>query len=272
VTVAGTGGATGTTTVSVAVTVTLAAALPTVTSVVNAASYQTNSISPGEIITLFASDTAHPIGPSTPVGPQLDPTNKFLMTALGGVQVLVNGVACPLIYVSATQISAIVPYEIAGMDAVSVYVKFLGQSSNGTTLNVATSSPGVFTLNSSGTGHGAILNQDNSINSTDNPANRGDIVQIYMTGEGQTAPPGVTGKMIVANAVAPYTPGPMQPITVSIGGQPADYIFAGEAPGDASGMLQLNVTIPAGVSPGEQPLVVSIGGNASQTGVTVSVK
>src|ERR1035441_10094973 len=57
--VAATGGAAGSTTVNVTLTVT--SLLPTISSVTNAASYATNAISPGEIITLFASDPAHPI-------------------------------------------------------------------------------------------------------------------------------------------------------------------------------------------------------------------
>ena len=269
VTINGTGGAAGT--VQVNVTLTVTTPLPTVARVVNAASYQANSISPGEIITLFASDASHAIGPSTPVGLQLDSTGK-VATTLGGVQVLINGFACPLIYVSATQISAIVPYEVAPLATVSVIVRFLGQSSNGTTLNVATTSPGIFTLNSSGSGPAAVINQNLSVNSPNNPANRGDGVSIYMTGEGQTSPPGVTGKVTTVSSTPPFTPGPLLPIGVTIGGVPAAVTFAGEAPQFVSGVLQLNVTIPAGAGSGDLPLVVNIGGNATQTGVTISVR
>jgi uncharacterized protein (TIGR03437 family) len=269
VTIAGTGGATGSTTVNVTLTVT--APLPTVARVVNAASYQANAISPGEIITLFASDASHPIGPTTPVGLQLDSTGK-VSTTLGGVQVLVNGFLAPLIYVSSTQVSAVVPYEIAPLVSASVLVKYLGQSSNGVPVNVATTSPGIFTLNSSGTGPGAILNQNGTTNSPNNPANRGDTIAIYLTGEGQTSPPGVTGKVTVANSTPPFTPGPLLPIGITIGGQPANYSFAGEAPQLVSGVMQLNVQIPLTVGAGDQALVVSIGGPQSQTGVTVSVR
>ena len=94
VTVAGTGGAAGTTAVTVTLNVT--APLPTITKVTNAASYATGSLSPGEIITLFAGDPAHPIGPATPVGLTLDSTG-VVSTTIGGVQVLINGFACPMI-------------------------------------------------------------------------------------------------------------------------------------------------------------------------------
>ena len=108
--VAGAGGAPGS--ASIAVTLNVTAPLPTLSKVTNAASYASDSISPGEIITLFAADSAHPIGPTTPVGTQLDSTGKFVTTSIGGVQVLINGFACPMIYASSSQISAVVPYEL----------------------------------------------------------------------------------------------------------------------------------------------------------------
>jgi uncharacterized protein (TIGR03437 family) len=269
VTIAGTGGALGTTTVTVTLTVT--APLPTVARVVNAASYQANAISPGEILTLFATDAQHPIGPATPVGLTLDSTGK-VSTTIGGVQVLINGFACPMIYASSTQVSAVAPYEIAPLVTASVLVKFLGQSSNGVTVNVATTSPGVFTLNSSGSGPAAILNQNQSVNSPNNPANRGDTVVVYLTGEGQTSPAGVTGKVTTVSSTPPLTPGPLLPIAVTIGGQPATYTFAGEAPGFVSGVMQLNVIVPTNISAGDQPILISIGSASSQTGVTVSLR
>ena len=270
VTVAAASGASGSTTVTVTLNVTTP--LPTVTKVTNAASYAIGSLSPGEIITLFANDPTHPIGPATPAGLTLDSTGK-VSTTIGGVQVTVNGYNCPMIYASASQVSAVVPYEIKQFVSATVLVKFLGQSSNGVVMNVATTVPGVFTLNASGTGPGAILNSNASTNSPANPATRGDTVVVYLTGEGETSPSGVTGKVTtVASPPQPLTPGPLLQPTVTIGGQPANWSFAGEAPGLVSGVLQLNVVVPTNIAAGDQPIVVSFGGNQSQQGVTVSVK
>ena len=193
-------------------------------------------------------------------------------SALSGVQVTVNGYPAPMIFVSATQVSAVVPYELAQFASANVLVRFLGQSSNGIAVNVTTTAPGLFTQNASGTGPGAILNQNNSINSPGNPATRGQTVVVYLTGEGQTNPAGVTGKVTTVSPTPPLTPAPLLRVSVLIGGQAADFIFAGEAPGFVSGVMQLNVTIPATVGTGELPIVVSIGGNSSQAGVTVSVR
>jgi len=270
VTVAGTGGATGSTTVAVKVTVT--APLPTLSRVTNAASYASGSISPGEIVTLFAADPTHPIGPTTAVGLTLDSTGK-VATKIGNVEVLINGFASPMIYASATQVAAVVPYELKLFTSATVVVRFLGQTSNGVSVNVATTQPGIFTANASGTGPGAIANSNGSPNSASNPATRGDTIVLYLTGEGETSPAGVTGKVTtVASPPAPLTPAPLLPVSVTIAGQPANWSFAGEAPGFVSGVMQLNVVVPTGIPGGEQPIQVTIGGNPSQTGVTVSLR
>jgi uncharacterized protein (TIGR03437 family) len=138
---------------------------------------------------------------------------------------------------------------------------------------VATTVPGLFTVNASGTGPGAILNSNSSPNSPANPAARGDVVVVYMTGEGATSPAGVTGKVTtIASPPLPLTPAPLLPVSVTVGGQPTTWFFAGEAPGFVSGVMQLNLVVPTNIQVGEQPIVVTIGGNPSQSGVTVSVK
>jgi uncharacterized protein (TIGR03437 family) len=186
--------------------------------------------------------------------------------------VTVAGIPAPLIYVSGTQISAVVPYELAQFTTASVLVKYLGQSSNGISTNVATTMPGLFTLNASGTGPGAILNQNGSTNSPSAPASRGDTIVVYLTGEGQTSPAGVTGKVTTPSATPPLTPAPLLPIAILIGGQPANYSFAGEAPGFVSGVMQLNVVVPQAAGTGAQPITVQIGANKSQSDVTVSIQ
>ncbi len=270
ITVAGTGSASGTTTITVTLTVT--APFPTITSVGSAASYLGGSLSPGEIITIFGTS----IGPTPGVTLALDSTGK-VATSLGGVQVVVNGFLAPMVYASSGQVSAVVPYEICATSCgpgtiAQVVVKFLGQSSNGIPTPVAATTTAIFTANASGSGPGAILNANSSVNSPANPANKGDTVAIYMTGEGQTGPGGVTGKVTTVSATGPLTPVPLLPVAVLIDGQPASISFAGEAPGLVSGVMQLNVQIPPNARSGALSLVVSIGGVSSQQGVTVSVK
>ena len=96
---------------------------------------------------------------------------------------------------------------------------------------------------------------------------------MFLTGEGQTSPPSVTGKITTATLPPPQvTPAPLLAVGVLINGQPASWTYAGEAPNLAAGLMQLNVQIPLNAPSGPLSIVVSIGGNFSQTGVTVSVR
>jgi uncharacterized protein (TIGR03437 family) len=49
-------------------------------------------------------------------------------------------------------------------------------------------------------------------------------------------------------------------------------VYSGAAPGTVEGLTQVDVVIPSTVTPGPTvPIVVTIGGVASQSGITVSV-
>jgi uncharacterized protein (TIGR03437 family) len=236
---------------------------------VNSASYAAGPVSPGEVVTIFGTG----IGPAAPAYGTTDSSTGKLATMIGGVQVLFNGAAAPMIYASSTQVSAVVPYEMAFVANVSVWIDYLGQNSNADQVTSAATALGLFAQNSSGSGPGAILNQDNSLNGPGHPAAKGSIVQVFLTGEGLTNPPSVTGAITVANLPPPQvTPQPVQLIQVWIDGQPVNYTYAGEAPGMVAGVMQLNVQVPTGVPSGALSIQVSMGGNMSQNGITVSVQ
>jgi uncharacterized protein (TIGR03437 family) len=238
---------------------------PTITAVVNAASFLSGPISPGELITIFGRS----FGPATLAGASLDSAGK-VSTSSGGVQVTVGGTAAPMIYATNGQVSAVVPYEIAGSSNTTVQVTYGGQTSNLFQVAVASTAPGVFTVGS-GTGPGAILNGDNSTNTAANPASKGGVVVVYVTGEGQTNPSGITGKVNNVTQVKDL-PVPVQPVSATVDGNPAAVAFYAEAPDLVSGVMQVNVQIPTNASSGNVPIVVTVGGNSSQAGVTVAVK
>jgi uncharacterized protein (TIGR03437 family) len=283
VTVSGTSPAIGTTIVNVSLNIT--APLPTITGITNAASgvaTTVEALAPGEIISIYA-NPANPIGPSTLV--QLNSTTcpspcTQVPTTMGGVTVTFQpiGVAAPLIFVSAGQINAIVPYQAAGIANLSVGVKYLGQTSNFFPVTLTGTAPGIFTANSQGTGQGAIAQVDakgnpQGINSAANPAQRGWYILLYLTGEGVVTPAATTGGVTQVSATPPLTPVPVSGApTVLIGNQPATVSWYGEAPGDVSGVLQVDVLVPQSVSSGPQTLSVSLGTASSQAGVTVAIQ
>jgi uncharacterized protein (TIGR03437 family) len=241
--------------------------MPTITLVANAASLLNEAVSPGEIVSIFGAG----MGPVSALTLQLDSTGN-VSTSLGGVQVLFNGTPAPLAYVSATQINCVVPYEIVGLLTPSVQVKYLKQTSNLLYLSSAATSPGIFATN--GTRQGAILNQNGTVNGPNNPELPGNIITVYATGEGQTSPSGVTGSVTCANvcATVQQIPVPLLPVVALVGNEPATITFYGEAPGLVSGVLQVDVMIPPNTPAGTTPLIISIGGNSSQGGVTFSVR
>jgi uncharacterized protein (TIGR03437 family) len=207
------------------------------------------------------------LGPASLAGAALDETGS-LSDILGGTQLFFDGFPAPLIYASAGQLGAVVPYSVSGNSTTSVQVSYLGALSQPVIVPVVSSVPAVFTQSGQGTGGGVVLNQDYSVNSPTNPAARGDYVVIYATGAGQTSPSGVDG-LITGSSI----PLPVLPVTVQIDGIDAVVAFAGDAPYLVSGVLQVNAQIPDDSPAGPAvSLVVSVGGVSSQAGVTVSVK
>jgi uncharacterized protein (TIGR03437 family) len=253
-------------TVNVPVTATITAASnlpPYLGSIVNAASQIQGSISPGEIITIYG----YSAGPLETAGFAVDASGK-VVTSLQGATVLFDGKPAPLIYGSAAQLNVMVPYEIASEASTTISLAYGSVTSTAWSVPVAPSVPGIFTIAGDGVGPGAVLNQDNSVNSASNPAARGSVIQIYATGEGQTSPPGVTGSVTQSN-----TKIPLLPVTVTIGGVDALVQYAGSAPDSVTGLLQVNATVPQGVAPGSAvPITISVGGVPSQPGVTIAVK
>jgi len=237
---------------------------PVISSVKSAASYDATGISPGEIVAIFGQG----LGPVNFTGLQVNP-NGTLSNSIGGVQVFFNGYAAPMIYALAGQLSAVVPYEVAGQNSVNVVVVYQGNASAPFSMPVAASKTAIFTNDASGQGQGAILNYpDYSRNGPTNPAPRGQYVFVYGTGEGVTTPPGVDGRIS-------GTPLPSVNLncTATIGGQTATVNYCGEAPDATAGLVQVNVLIPESVIPGSTvPVTITIGGVVSQTGVTLAVK
>lgn len=236
---------------------------PAISAVGNAASYAIGPVAPGEIVAVAGSslaDSALATARVTSAG--------FIATSLGSTTVLFDGIPAPLLYTTADQLSAIVPYEVSGQSQTAIQVEYQGVRSAPFPVPVALTSPAVFTLNESGAGQGAIVNQDGSINGPNNPAARGDVVSIYGTGEGQTLPAGTDGIIVTPADLCQ----PVQTVTVSIGGESAEVLYAGSAGNQVAGLLQVNARIPLGIAPGTAtPVTITIG-ESSQTGVTMAVR
>jgi uncharacterized protein (TIGR03437 family) len=196
----------------------------------NGASFK-QAFAPGMILSVFGTQLA----PSTQAASSLP-----LPLAMAGVSATVNGVPAPLYYVSPGQLNIQIPYETGAGPAV------VGVNNNGQLASylftVSPSAPGIF--------------------STLTGAKGGDVVTIFITGEGSTTPVLATGASPFFATPLALLPQPALLLAVTVGGVAADVLFAGVPPGLA-GVTQINFIIPKSVPTGVQPLVVTVGGVAS---------
>jgi len=235
---------------------------PQITAVVNGASYLGNSVAPGEVVVVFG---AH-LGPAELVNLQTDGAGR-VATLLSGTQVFFDNIAAPILYTSYNQLGAVVPFGVAG-PGVRVRVMYQGRVSDRFSMPVTPAAPAIFAADGTGGGQGAILNEDNSPNNWDYPADPGSIVALYATGGGQTDPPGEDGKI---TSDLPY-PKPVLPVQVFIDNQPAEVLYAGAAPGIVQGILQINVRIPLGVSQGGVTVTMRVGDTPSPNTIMLVVR
>ena len=175
----------------------------------------------------------------------------------------------PLLYASSGQLAAVAPYGLDGKTGTQVTVRNGSVTSDPVALPVTPAGPSIFSVNLTGTGPAAVLNQDGiTVNSTASPAEKSSVISIYATGDGQTLPGGIDGLVLSGNTL-PY---PKLPVSVRIDGRPAEILYAGAAPGAVSGLLQVNARIPFDTASGAVSIEIQVGTAVSQPGMTIAVK
>jgi uncharacterized protein (TIGR03437 family) len=198
---------------------------------------------------------------------------------LGDVQVTVNGTSAPLFYVSQTQLNFQVPGNAptAGQANIEVVQKSTGQVLAAGQAQMSNISPGIFMQQYTGTQRqAAVLNEDNTINSSTNPAQRGHLIQIFATGQG--AIPGLpadgnppSGLVVVPKTRTNVLIGvcflaegssapincPNQPGDVQSGSAGNWIPFSGLSP-QFPGVWQINAQIPMAVPPNNGPVVLKV--------------
>jgi uncharacterized protein (TIGR03437 family) len=235
--------------------------LPEVTAITNAASYATGSVSPGELVVLFG----------VAMGSLDLEAQEAADGSLGDLDddtsVTFGGIPAPVVYSSATAVCVVVPFGVSG-STVPVQVTHQGQKSTPFLSNVTPAVPGLFSIDASGSGQGAFLNQDLSVNSASNPASRGQVLVLYATGLGLLSPVPTDGTII-----SDSPPLLQSNVSVTIGGVPAQVQYAGAAPGSVAGVIQINALIPGSIAPATNvPVVVSVGSAISQGTVTAAIE
>ena len=130
---------------------------------------------------------------------------------------------------------------------------------------VVSAAPGIFTWNlyfgvrGMGLDRAFVYNEGGKQNSPRDPASRGSVIVFYATGEGQTDPAGMDGQLTGEAA-----PKPLLPISVRIGGEQAEVLYAGGAPGFVTGLMELHVRVPETAATGDAlPLELIVGMRAA---------
>ena len=222
--------------------------------IANAATFApaTNPIAPLEIVQVSGNNLA----PSAESAPGFPLPQK----GLNGVNLLINGQNAPLISVSPTTITAVVPRSIAPDYDLLRFATFQvtnnGNSSNAVTMFVSATSPGVFSLANSGLGPAAIRHglNDSQIVDADHPATTNEVVEIFVNGLGSVTPGVPDG---AAALPYPSLSKADAAIKVYINNIKSPSVqFAGLAPGYA-GLGQINAVVPPGTGSGDLSLTVS---------------
>jgi uncharacterized protein (TIGR03437 family) len=162
-----------------------------------------------------------------------------------------------------------------------VVVSYNSQQSLPISESVASQAPGIYTDTSNGTGQASVTNQNGTLNgpsagvSVNNttiatsPAPEGSVIAVYMTGGGQTNPTSSTGTVTPGGSTLYNIPGT---VTATINGVNAPVQFAGAAPGLVTGVIQVNIKVPTGISGNTLPLAITINGTVTLSGPTVAVQ
>jgi N-acyl-D-amino-acid deacylase len=218
----------------------------------NAASFKGGAVSPGEVITLFGERLGNAALTTAQV------VNGRLATELAGTRVLFDGIPAPLVYTSAGQVSAIVPYSVRTKSSVQMEVERFAVRSEPVTLAITEAAPALFTANSSGSGPVAAQTY---------PSAR--VAVLYATGEGLLDPLPADGEL----ALGQILPAPRLPVKVFLDGREVPILYVGAVPGLTAGVIQINISVPEDLASRENlPIVLQVGAARSPDGVTLTLR
>ncbi len=231
--------------------------------VISAVDY-TSSPALGLLVSIFGSSLA-----DVTAGAQSLPLPAQLSTTTA----VIGGEELPLLFVSDSQINLIVPFDLATNTQYQLIVQRGTAISVPVAVTVMSAQPAILSANGLGSGQGQIYGVTSDGNAAfadaQTPARAGEALVIYCIGLGTVNPsvPAGSGSPLggpVSNTTAP--------VSVTIGGQPAQVLFSGLVPGFA-GLYQVNAVVPNGVAAGSQvPVTISVAGQNSVSAISMAVQ
>ena len=230
--------------------------------IVNAAS-ESRTVAAGSIAAIFGNQLAASLTAATAYP---------LLTALGGSSFQIGTLAAPLFMTSCSQANVQIPWEEAGQTQVPVTATVGGLVSAQQPATIAPFAPGIFSMNMSGSGQGAVEIAPTTLlaapaGTLGRPVMRGEYIAIFCTGLGPVTNQPATGAAASSSPLSYTTTLPI----VTIGGASAQVTYSGLAPGFA-GLYQVNAVIPGSAPSGSGvSLALSMGGVLSNT-VTIAIQ
>jgi uncharacterized protein (TIGR03437 family) len=212
---------------------------------------------PGELVSFYGSA----LGPAPGLTSTFD-SHGLLPVDFGGTEVFFDGKHAPLLYVSDSQVNAIVPFSVAGQQTTAVQV-CTSSCTPPVQVRVAPAHPNLFTLaDPPFTSRVLTFATDGVLNTSVDPARPGSVVTMFLTGAGAVTEPPTDGAVGV-----PFQGQPQLPVHVTVGTQDATVLYAGSSAGAVTGVLQLNIKLPdldAGAVV-RSPISVSVGDSTTSS-------
>jgi uncharacterized protein (TIGR03437 family) len=216
-----------------------------ITSLGNAASF-TQSFAPGMLMSVFGTNLSSG-------APQTVVATPLPLTSASGTSISINGIAAPLLYISAMQINLQIPYGVAVGNA-TLTVNSGGKTAS-INFSIQAAGPGIF------------VDSSNGLVVPNETAAAGAIIGLFVTGAGQVTPSEATGNVPPAG----LTPVPNLPVAMTVGGVAVTKTYVG-IPNWSVGTLQINFVVPPTLAAGSHPVVVTIGGVSSQPALLTVTK
>jgi uncharacterized protein (TIGR03437 family) len=235
--------------------------------VLNAAS-DAPTIAPGSFVSIYGQN----LSDVTDNWDSAIGTGNTLPTALRGTRVRINGRDSYVCFVSPGQLNVLAPPDTATGPATVEVITSRGTAV--TTVAMEREAPGLFTYVAQGQKYVAALTAPDYAyvapagvlpGATSRPAAAGEYVQLFANGLGPTSPAYPEGRLLSTAYPVPD----LARVQVTVGGQPAQVVFAGLV---APGLFQVNIRVPEGVASGNVPVVLTVGDHSSQTNAAIAVR
>ncbi len=226
--------------------------LPRMLGIANAAGPDVSPrVAPGELMSLYGPSIGSQTAATAEIG-----SDGLVTTSLGGVEVHFNGTPGRMLYSGPLQINVAAPFVWGQGDSVLVEVFHDGDLWSSLTLHPTDAEPGVFPLPTPTWITAAAYNQDQTLNSQENPAAPGSIVTVFMSGAGEMMGASYQdGQVFDPSTPLADLPSPKLPVTLTtLNGTadgPLEILYAGQTPSSLAGVIQINFRVPSQPPPSQ---------------------